>query len=166
MKIENPDDIKKASMELKSDMRIARKMFKDTYIDELKRFRETDKILKPSLKSKKLVTEGDLCLALLYVNRDLKGLLGQHHVHHLEHIKSSERIAEAGIGINFILSILKDITKNRVGSAETKIKKIEKAQKKIAKSHNFILNSVKQKIKSKKQLEPPKEKPIPKGLYR
>jgi hypothetical protein len=134
--------------EWQKDSKIGRKMFKETYVEELKRLQTIKKTLRGIFSSEKLVTEGEVSKALFGIARELEGLLNQNHSHHIEDLKTNDRIVQAHLAIKMIFSILDEVAKVKgLKSLEKKIQKLQKFDK-------AIINKVKKKAESRSKIKP------------
>jgi hypothetical protein len=132
--------------ELKTSMKIGKKMFRDAYDEEVKELKKMEKILKLGLKGKEPVTEDYLALGLLTINRQLQRMNDTQHM--LTHVilGNIEKTMEGVLTVNGIIEIIGDLTRDsKLKSVQTKVKKLQKFQK-------HIIDQVKQNQKSKPNL--------------
>lgn len=129
--------------ELKNNMKIARKMFKDGYDNEVKELKTMEKILKSGLKGKEVVTEDYLSIGLIAINRQLQRINNNHHMMNGLILNNAEKTMESVLVVNGIIEILGDFTRDTsLKSVQTKVKKLQKFQ-------NDIIKKVKQKQTAK-----------------
>lgn len=129
--------------ELKANMKIAKKMFRDSYDEEVTQLKEMEKVFKIGLKIKDPITESDLSLAILLVNQRLQRMNNtQHMLNHLM-LGNLEKSLETVLMVNGIIDIIGDLARDsQLKSVQTKVTKLQKFQ-------NHIIKSVKQQQKLK-----------------
>lgn len=141
MKKLDPVEILENGQKLKTDMRIPRKILKDAYKEELQRLKTFEKMLKPSLNSRNPITEGDLCLGLTGMIKELQGILLQIHISHLQYVNLVQNHVENNLMIQFLASMMQDFAK------ESKIKSVQRKLNKMQKFQDHIINYTEQKSK-------------------
>ncbi len=132
--------------ELKTSIKIGRKMFKEAHKEEIDQLKKMEKILKIGLKGKAVVTEDYLSIGLLSMTKQLHRMINTQHMYTHTMLGNVEKTLESVLMINGIVEILGDFAKEtKLKSAQAKIRKIQKFQ-------NYIINHVKENKKSKPNL--------------
>lgn len=132
--------------ELKTNTKIAKKIFKEAYDEEVIEFKKTEKILKKGLKGKELVTEDYLAIGLLTLHRHLQRINNTQHM--LTHmiLGNLEKTLEGVLTVNGVIDIIGDL------ASDSKLKTVQTKVKKLQKFQNHIVNHVKESQKSKPDL--------------
>ena len=132
--------------ELKTNMKIAKKIFRDAYDEEVTQLKDMEKVFKLGLKIKDPITKSDLSLAILLVNQRLQRMNNTQHMLIHMMLGDLEKTLENVLMVNGIIDIIGDLARDsQLKSVQTKVTKLQNFQ-------NHIINKVKQNQKSKPDL--------------
>lgn len=143
MKIKSAEDIKREYADLKSEIKIAKKMYKDAYHEDMKETVDIVKIFKTDLENDTPITASDLTLRLLVLTKMIMKMKNEQHMQNKLSVSLMEKSLESVIAVNSIISLLGDFAKDRG------LKSVERKVKEIQKFHNEIILKAKQKAEAR-----------------